>query len=96
LSKKVAEILDQKADYINKKGSSNEEIAQKILKLLKEFPDGCDRREIDQVCYHMISTLKTDKQKNKMIQNILSKLKKIGSIEKKGEKKNAIWIAKIE
>jgi hypothetical protein len=44
----------------------------------------------------MISTLKTDKQKNKMIQNILSKLKKNGSIEKKGEKKNAIWIAKIE
>jgi ATP-dependent DNA helicase RecG len=32
LSMKVAEILDQKADYINKKGSSPEEIAQKILK----------------------------------------------------------------
>ena len=32
LSMKVAEILDKKADYINKKGSSPEEIAQKILK----------------------------------------------------------------
>ena len=32
LSNKVAEILDKKADYINKKGSSPEEIAQKILK----------------------------------------------------------------
>ena len=95
MSKKVAEILDQKADYINKKGSSNEEIAQKILKLLKESPDGCNRREIDQECYHMISILKTDKQKNKMIENILGKLKKSGLIEKKGEKKNAIWITKL-
>ena len=32
LSNKVAEILDKKADYINKKGSSPEEIAKKILK----------------------------------------------------------------
>jgi ATP-dependent DNA helicase RecG len=32
LSMKVAEILDQKADYINKKGLNPEEIAQKILK----------------------------------------------------------------
>ena len=96
LSKKVAEILGQKADYINKKGSSNDEIAKRILKLLKEFPAGCNRREIDQVCYHMISTLKNDKQKNKMIENILAKLKKNRSIEKKGEKRNVIWIAKIE
>ena len=32
LSIKVAEMLDKKADYINKKGSSPEEIAKKILK----------------------------------------------------------------
>ncbi len=95
LSNKVAEILDQKGDYINKKGSSNEEIAQKILKLLKEFPGGCNRKDIDQACYYMISILKTNKQKNKMIENILAKLKKNGLIEKKGEKKNAIWIAKL-
>ena len=43
----------------------------------------------------MISILKTNKQKNKMIENILAKLKKNGLIEKKGEKKNAIWIAKL-
>ena len=36
---------------------------------------------------HVWSTLKTDKQKNKMIQNILSKLKKIGSIEKQAKKR---------
>ena len=95
LSNKVAEILDQKGDYINKKGSSNDEIAQKILKLLKEFPSGCNRKDIDQACYYMISILKTDKQKNKMIENILAKLKKNGLIEKKGEKKNAIWIIKL-
>ena len=33
--------------------------------------------------------------KNKMIENILAKLKKNGLIEKKGEKKNAIWIIKL-
>jgi len=43
----------------------------------------------------MISTLKNDKQKDKMIENILAKLKKNGLIEKKGEKRNAIWFAKI-
>jgi ATP-dependent DNA helicase RecG len=95
LSIKVAEILGKEAEYSEKKGSSNDEIAQKILKLLKESPPGCNRRKIDQVCYHMISTLKNDKQKDIMIQNILAKLKKTGLIEKKGEKKNAIWIAKI-
>jgi ATP-dependent DNA helicase RecG len=95
LSIKVAEILGKEAEYSEKKGSSNNEIAQKILKLLKESPLGCNRREIDRVCYHMISTLKNDKQKDIMIQNILAKLKKTGLIEKKGEKKNAIWIAKI-
>jgi ATP-dependent DNA helicase RecG len=97
LSKKVAEILDQKADYINKKGSSNDEIAQKILKLLKEFPRGCNRREIDQVCYHMISTLKNDKQKDKMIQNILTKLKKKEMIEKiNGATRGVVWKIKRE
>jgi ATP-dependent DNA helicase RecG len=97
LSKKVAEILDQKADYINKKGSSNDEIAQKILKLLKEFPRGCNRREIDEVCYHMISTLKNDKQKDKMIQNILTKLKKKEMIEKiNGATRGVVWKIKRE
>ena len=93
---KVAEILDKKADYINKKGSSPEEIAQKILKLLKTFSNGCKRRDIDMACYHMISTLKNDKQKDKMIQNILTKLKKSEVIDKIGEKRNVIWILKKE
>lgn len=96
LSMKVAEILDKKADYINKKGSSPEEIAQKILKLLKTFSNGCKRRDIDMACYHMISTLKNDKQKDKMIQNILTKLKKSEVIDKIGEKRNVIWILKKE
>ena len=96
LSMKVAEMLDKKADYINKKGSSPEEIAQKILKLLKTFPNGCKRRDIDVACYHMISTLKNDKQKDKMIQNILTKLKKSEAIVKIGEKSNVIWILKKE
>ena len=96
LSAKVSEILGQKADYINKKGSSPEEIAQKILKLLKTFPNGCNRRDIDGACYYMISTLKNDKQKDKMIQNILTKLKKSKVIDKIGEKRNAIWILKKE
>ena len=38
LSMKVAEILDQKADYINKKGSNPEEISEKNLKkFLNDF-----------------------------------------------------------
>ena len=38
LSMKVAEILDQKADYINKKSSSLEEISEKNLKkFLNDF-----------------------------------------------------------
>jgi len=96
LSMKVAEMLDKKADYINKKGSSPEEIAQKILKLLKTFPNGCKRRDIDIACYHMISTLKNDKQKDKMIQNILTKLKKSEAIDKIGEKSNVTWVLKKE
>jgi ATP-dependent DNA helicase RecG len=95
LSKKVAEILGKEAEYSEKKGSSNDEIAQTILKLLEASPDGRNRRDIDKECYHMISTLKNDKQKDKMIENILAKLKKNGLIEKKGEKRNAIWFAKI-
>ena len=38
LSMKVAEILDQKADYINKKSSNPEEISEKNLKkFLNDF-----------------------------------------------------------
>jgi len=77
LSKKVAEIIGKEAEYSEKKGSTTDEIAQKILKLLEASPDGRNRRDIDKECYQMISTLKNDKQKDKMIENILAKLKKM-------------------
>ena len=40
--------------------------------------------------------MSNDKQKDKMIQNILTKLKKSEAIDKIGEKSNVIWIQKKE
>jgi hypothetical protein len=45
----------------------------------------------------MISTLKNDKQKDKMIQNILTKLKKKEMIEKiNGATRGVVWKIKRE
>ena len=94
LSAKVSEILDQKADYINKKGASNAEIETKILKLLEAFPSGARRRDIDGVCYFMLSTTLTREKKDEKIQNILTKLKKLNLIYKIGSRKNCLWFKK--
>ena len=91
LSMKVAEMLDKKADYINKKGASNAEIETKILKLLEAFPSGARRRDIDEVCYHMLSTTLSSEQKDKKISNILNVLSKKNIIKNFGNDRNSLW-----
>ena len=83
--------MDKKADYINKKGASNAEIETKILKLLEAFPSGARRRDIDGVCYFMLSATLTREKKDEKIQNILTKLKKLNLIYKIGSRKNCLW-----
>jgi hypothetical protein len=65
-----------------------------FLKLLVAFPSGARRRDIDEVCYFMLSTTLTPKKKDEKIQNILTKLKKLNLIYKMGYRKNCLWFKK--
>ena len=56
LSMKVAEILGEEVEYTRRKGFSDDEVIDIIIKHLKNFPNGKSRLQIDELAEKYLST----------------------------------------
>lgn len=79
ISKKVAEVTHQEVGYSLKKGYTDEECQEWIVKALKDHGK-LNRKQINEMLWTKLSSMLTDNQKMNKIENILRKLRKAGVI----------------
>ncbi len=91
LSAKVSEILGKEVEHTEKKGFSDEEISNFIVKHLKNFPNGQNRGQINDLVLKYLPGILNEKQKARKINNILWKLNKNNFIKNSGNRKKSIW-----
>lgn len=91
LSAKVSEILGKEVEHTEKKGFSDEEISNFIVKHLKNFPNGQNRGQINDLVLKYMPGILNKKQKAMKINNILTKLTKKNIIKNFGNDRNSLW-----
>ena len=91
LSAKVSEILGREVEHTEKKGFSDDEISNFIIKHLKNFPNGQNRKQINDLVWKYLPGILNEKQKARKINNILFKLNKNNFIKNSGNRKKSIW-----
>jgi ATP-dependent DNA helicase RecG len=91
LSAKVSEILGREVEHTEKKGFSDDEISNFIIKHLKNFPNGQTRIRINDLVKKYLPGILNEKQKSAKINNILTKLTRRGIIKNFGNDRNSLW-----
>ena len=91
LSMKVAEILGEEVEYTRRKGFSDDEVIDIIIKHLKNFPNGKSRLQIDELAEKYLSTTLNSDKKRAKIKYILSKMKKKNLIKNFGSDKKPFY-----
>ena len=91
LSAKVSEILGREVEHTEKKGFTDDEISNFIIKHLKNFPNGQNRRQINDLVWKYLPGILNEKQKARKINYILYKLNKKNIIKNFGTDKIPLW-----
>ncbi len=91
LSTKVAEMLGREVEHTEKKGFTDDEISNFIIKHLKNFPNGQNRKQINDLVWKYLPGILNEKQKARKINYILYKLNKKNIIKNFGTDKIPLW-----
>jgi len=86
----IAEIADEKARYMKNRGLSDFHYEQMILGLIEEFGH-VERKDVDELLLDKLPDVLTPKQKLNKIGNLLSKLRKGGTIVNSGSRTAPFW-----
>jgi ATP-dependent DNA helicase RecG len=91
VSAMIAEIIDEKAQYIKNKGQSDLYYKQMILDYLKQWSKGSKKDFIELLAEKLPDVL-SDKQKDDKIRNLLALLRREGQIRNTSpNRRSAIW-----
>jgi ATP-dependent DNA helicase RecG len=86
----VAEVTARKAEYIRTRGQDDAFYTKLLLDYLGEFGQA-SREEIDKLLLEKLSDGLTDVQKRTRINNLLTKLRRAGSLRNAGSRKTPQW-----
>lgn len=93
ISSNIAQIVDDKASYIDNKGLDNAYYKDYIINYLKEFKQAT-RQEINQFIYPKLPSTFSEDDKSKRVKYLLTTLRKQQVIENIGSDTKPIWILK--
>ena len=83
--------MGREVEHTEKKGFTDDEISNFIIKHLKNFPNGQNRKQINDLVWKYLPGILNEKQKARKINNILFKLNKNNNIKNSGNRKKSIW-----
>ena len=92
ISAMVAEKTGAVGEYLNTKGLDNSYYRKLILDYLKV--SSAKRRELEAFILPKLSSLLTDTQKKKKLENILNRMRLKGLIVNSGNGKQSVWSLK--
>lgn len=91
ISAKIAEITDEKAQYIKNKGQSDQYYKQMIIDYLKQWNRGT-RRDFIKLLGDKLPDVLSDKQKGNKVRNYLTALRQDGIIKRTDEnRRSGVW-----
>lgn len=90
VSAKIADVTDQKAQYIRNRSQGDEHYRKLILDYLDKFHQA-SLRQLQEMLHPLLPQILDDKQKLTKIRNLLTWLRDKELIRAEGPKKNAIW-----
>ena len=93
ISSNIAQIVDEKANYIDNKGLDNTYYKDYIINYLKQFTQA-SRQEINQFVYNKLPSTLIKEDKDKRITYLLTSLRKEKKITNIGSDTKSIWILK--
>lgn len=94
IASKIAEITDEKSQYIKNKGFDNKYYKDMIVDYIKEFKKA-NRNDIRNLLFDKLPSILTDKQKEGKIKNLLTSLRIEGVITTDSENpQKSNWILK--
>ncbi len=93
ISSNIAQIVDDKVNYIDNKGLDNTYYRDYIVNYLKEFKKAT-RQEINQFIYPKLPSTFSEEDKNKRVKYLLTTLRKQNIIVNNGSDTKPIWVLK--
>lgn len=90
VSAEIAAATETKADYIKKRAFDKDHYKKMILAYLKKFGEA-KREDIDKLLLDKLSDALDEKQKVKLVGNLLQEMRREGTIERTGTKRWAKW-----
>ena len=84
-------MLGREVEHTEKKGFTDDEISNFIIKHLKNFPNGQNRKQINDLVWKYLPGILNEKQKARKINYILYKLNKKNIIKNFGTDKIPLW-----
>ncbi len=93
ISSNMAQIVDDKVNYIDNKGLDNTYYRDYIVNYLKEFKKAT-RQEINQFIYPKLPSTFSEEDKNKRVKYLLTTLRKQNIIVNNGSDTKPIWVLK--
>lgn len=95
VSYKIAELVDEKSQYIKNKGLEDDYYKKLIIEYLKKT-DSASKKELDQLLSDKLPNVLTDKQKINKVKNLLQEMKhKDETLDTVGTNRSSKWIIKI-
>lgn len=93
ISSNIAQIVDDKVNYIDNKGLDNAYYRDYIVNYLKEFKKAT-RQEINQFIYPKLPSTFSEEDRNKRVKYLLTTLRKQNIIVNNGSDTKPIWVLK--
>lgn len=90
VSFKVADIVEQKAEYVRNKGLDDDICKQLIIKALESMGEA-SKQELMEVLEKVLPEVLSDEQKSKKVSNLLQAMKRENIIMAKGTNRYAKW-----
>lgn len=90
VSASVAKLTATKADYIRTRGQDDEFYGKLVTDLIAKF-GGATRKEIDDLLWAKLSDALSDEQKSSKISNLLTKMRRAGTIRNTSSRKGSKW-----
>lgn len=90
ISKRLATVIDKKADYSKHKGLDEKKYISLIEDALKDHGQ-LSRIEITDILWDVLPSILDDEQKKNKVYNLLKKLKKQGILDNTGKSPKAQW-----
>lgn len=93
ISSDIANILNEKVNYIDVKGLNNKFYIDYIKEFIKIF-NKATRQDINSFIYPKLPSNLSDDEKNRKVKYLLTKMRKLGIIKNIGSDTNSIWVLK--